>query len=406
LAYASWANLSEADLSEASFKGADLSGANLSRAKAIRANFSQACLSWTNFSDAKLSEADLSGADLNGANLSWAGLSQANLSEADLSWAVLNEADLSEAHLRRADLSDANLSDAHLGGACLIETDLSGANLSGADLRGADLSNANLTGANLGRANLGDAYLIGANLSHATLSRANLSEAYFIGANLSGADLSGVDLFETLFVMTDLHNAKGLQSCIHKGPSTIDHRTLWISGQLPLTFLRGCGLPNGLIDYLPSLLNDSVQCHPCYIIYASKDQEFAERLHVDLQNNGIRCWLVPENMKIGERSRRRIDGLIGVHERLLLILSENSVSKEWVENEVETAFEMEEDERQDVLFPVRLDDAIMQCDTGWAADIRRSRHTSDFSRWRNHGAYKKALERLVRDLRMDGKASA
>ena len=206
--------------------------------------------------------------------------------------------------------------------------------------------------------------------------------------------------------MTDLRNAKGLESCIHKGPSTIDHRTLRISGRLPLTFLRGCGLPDRLIDYLPSLLNDPIQFHPCFISYSSKDQEFLERLHADLQNKGIRCWFAPEDMKIGNRIRRRIDEMIHVRERLLLILSENSVSSEWVEKEVATAFEKEGREKRVVLFPVRLDDAVMQSYTGWAADIRRSRHIGDFSRWKNHNAYQKVLDRLVRDLRADGRASA
>jgi hypothetical protein len=35
----------------------------------------------------------------------------------------------------------------------------------------------------------------------------------------------------------------------------------------------------------------------------------------------------------------------------------------------------------------------------WAADIRRSRHIGDFSRWKEHDAYQRAFERLLRDLR-------
>ena len=45
----------------------------------------------------------------------------------------------------------------------------------------------------------------------------------------------------------------------HEGPSIIDHRTLQRSGRLPLAFLRGCGLPDRLIDYLPSLLEEAIQ---------------------------------------------------------------------------------------------------------------------------------------------------
>src|SRR4051812_7326307 len=77
--------------------------------------------------------------------------------------------------------------------------------------------------------------------------------------DLRGADLSRAMLDETVFGDTNLTRAKGLEICFHTGPSTIDHRTLQRSGPLPLTFLRGIGLPDNLIDYLPSLLNQPIQ---------------------------------------------------------------------------------------------------------------------------------------------------
>ena len=40
----------------------------------------------------------------------------------------------------------------------------------------------------------------------------------------------------------------------------------------------------------------------------------------------------------------------------------------------ETAFERERQLRQPVLFPIRLDDTVLDIAKGWAADIRRSRH--------------------------------
>jgi hypothetical protein len=244
--------------------------------------------------------------------------------------------------------------------------------------------------------------LSGANLTKADLSDTDISEANFTGADLSGAVFNGTHLHDTIFTNVCLRQTSGLDTCNHLGPSAVDHRTFERSGRLPLKFLRGCGLPDKLIDYLPSLLNEPIQFYSCFISYSSKDQEFAESLHADLQNKGIRCWYAPEDMKIGDKIRRRIDEMIHVHERLLLILSENSVSSEWVEKEVETAFEKERRERREVLFPVRLDDAVMESQTGWAADIRRSRHIGDFTRWKDHDAYRKAFDRVVRDLRADG----
>jgi hypothetical protein len=43
----------------------------------------------------------------------------------------------------------------------------------------------------------------------------------------------------------------------------------------------------------------------------------------------------------------------------------------------------------------------MQSAVGWAADIRRMRHIGDFQQWKDHDAYQKALQRLLRDLKAD-----
>jgi uncharacterized protein YjbI with pentapeptide repeats len=104
------------------------------------------------------------------------------------------------------------------------------------------------------------------------------------GANLKRADLSRAILADTMFGNTNLTTAKGLETCFHIGPSIIDHQTLQRSEPLPLTFLRGVGLPDYVIAYLPSRLNQAIQYYSVFISYSSKDQGFAERLHADLQN--------------------------------------------------------------------------------------------------------------------------
>jgi hypothetical protein len=110
-------------------------------------------------------------------------------------------------------------------------------------------------------------------------------------------------------------------------------------------------------------------------------------------------------MRIGDRIRPRIDEAIRVHDKLLLVLSENSMKSAWVEKEVETAFERERKQGASVgasrtmLFPIRLDDAVMEAEEAWTADIRRTRHIGDFRGWKNHDDYKKAFERLMRDLK-------
>jgi hypothetical protein len=57
-----------------------------------------------------------------------------------------------------------------------------------------------------------------------------------------------------------------------------------------------------------------------------------------------------------------------------------------------------------VLFPIRLDNAVMETDEAWAADIRRTRHIGDFSEWKNRDSYQKGFARLLRDLKAEDKA--
>jgi hypothetical protein len=66
--------------------------------------------------------------------------------------------------------------------------------------------------------------------------------------------------------------------------------------------------------------------------------------------------------------------------------------------------EKERQQNRTVLFPIRLDDAIMETHEAWAADIRRTRNVGDFRNWKNHDSYKKTLDHLLRDLQAEGKS--
>jgi hypothetical protein len=165
------------------------------------------------------------------------------------------------------------------------------------------------------------------------------------------------------------------------------------SSSLPLVFLRGIGLPDNL--------DKSIRMYSCFISHSSKDKAFAERLHADLQNKGVRCWFAPHDMPIGAKILDTIDEAIRLRDKVLLVLSETSMTSAWVAKEVHTALAEEEQHGRPVLFPIRVDDAIMDTTEQWAHDIKRTRHIGDFTRWKEHGAYTKALNRLLRDLRVE-----
>jgi hypothetical protein len=294
----------------------------------------------------------------------------------------------------------------------LIEADLSEADLSDANLRGADLNRANLIESNLGEANLSwakliEAQLSGANFRGADLDKVNLSEADLSDANLRGADLSWARIGETIFGNTNLKDAQGLDYCQHIAPSVLDHRTILNSGRLPLPFLQGCGLPDALIEYLSSLLQEAIQFYSCFISYSTKDQEFADKLYADFQNKGVRCWFAPHKIQSRKKIHDQIDEAIRLYDRLLLILSEHSMESEWVKTEIAHARQKEVEQRRQVLFPIGLTPfskirewKCFDADTGKdsAREIREY-YVPDFSNWKDHDSYTSAFRRLLRDLK-------
>jgi hypothetical protein len=303
------------------------------------------------------------------------------------------------ADLKEHDFRKANLANAYFGGAQLSEADLSKADLYQAEFYTADLRNANLAEADLRGAKFHNADLRGANLQGANLYRVD-----FIGTKLDKANFTNASCSATAFSNVDLSDVVGLTEVIHLAPSNIDIFTLIKSGgKIPEPFLIGVGIPNTLIHQLSSVIaaEPAAAFYSCFISYSSRNSNFTEKLYADLRNKGVRCWYAPEEIKIGDKFRQTIDASIKQHDKLLLVLSENSISSSWVEEEVESALERERKEKRLVLFPVRIDDSVMNSEQAWAASLRRMRHIGDFTNWSEHTSYQKALARLLRDLKAE-----
>lgn len=367
-----------------------------------------------------LNGADVRWMDLRGANFQWSQLNQARLDgakldSADFSGADLNKALMNGVHLYNADFSSAHLNEADLSRAELSKVNFFGAGLSRAILRGANLSGAilfstNISEADLVGANLSEAYLMEANLNKANLVESDLRWANLSGVNLNEADVRGAVLDVTLFANVDLSSVKGLDQVFHWGPSTIGIDTLYKSrGKIPEIFLRGAGVPEALIAYLPSLItNKAIQYYSCFISYSSKDEEFARRLHADLRARGVRVWFAPEDIKGGKKLHEQIPEAIRLYDKLLLVLSENSMHSEWVKTEIRHARKTEAKENRRKLFPISLVEyskiqeweAPDDTSKDMAVEVREY-YIPDFSRWKEQDAYQAAFERLMRDLNLE-----
>jgi uncharacterized protein YjbI with pentapeptide repeats len=279
--------------------------------------------------------------------------------------------------------------------------DLSGADLSHLKLHFAQLHAANLEGANCWKAELIGADLQGANLAGASLRKAELQAANLSFSTLTGANMEGAKMATTILGANDLSSVQGLENVRHSALSIVGIETIYRSnGVIPEAFLRGCGVPDHFIIYARSLTTKAIDFYSCFISYSSKDQDFAERLHADLQTKGVRCWFAPHDLPIGARIRPAIDESIRLYDKLLLVLSQNSVSSQWVEQEVETALARERElGGRTILFPIRIDDAVLSSTAGWPALLKNTRNVGDFSCWKEQDFYKRAFERLLKDLK-------
>ena len=317
----------------------------------------------------------------------------------------------------RVDLNWTDLHGANLRGANLSTTDLSGANLIRANLSGVDMSHANLFNAALEEADFSRADLSNANLSRANLRGANLSGADlkwtdFRQANLVGAELSWAKCFLTSFADVDLASARGLNTVQHRGPSTISIDTLVRSkGQIPEVFLRECGVPKYLIENQKALVGsmEPIQFHSCFISYSTKDEEFAKRLHSRMREEGLRVWFAPEDMQRGKKMHEQVDEAIRVFDKLLLVLSPDSINSKWVRDEIRRARKSEILEGRKKLFPVRLMDYedLQQWKSFYAdlaedlAEEIREYFIPDFSKWKDHDSFEAEIAGLLKDLKTE-----
>jgi hypothetical protein len=319
------------------------------------------------------------------------------------------------------DLKNADLRKADLKGANLVRVNMRGANLRGAELMSADLSNSDLRGTSFKEANL-----IWAKLTEANVTNTNFSGAILAGTALdiiapTRSIFSKATVGGTSFRYSDLSETLGLEDVIHIGPSVIWKDTFVSSkGRIPETFLRGCGLNDWEIEFVklynPELTNDeivriqynmydlraskAIQLSPLFISYSQADSEFVDKVESHLNKKGIRFWRDIRDMKAG-RMERQIDIAIRQNPTVLLVLSENSLSSDWVEHEVRTSRDLEKEMDRDVLCPVALDDSWKS--SRWPKRIMEQiieYNILDFSAWKDDSKFESMFSKLIDGLEL------
>lgn len=309
--------------------------------------------------------------------------------------------ELAGADLSGLDLIGADLRLANLRNANIVNSDLTVANLTAADLRRADFSGSDLVGADFTMAGLS-----GASFRKATLTRATFHESTFAGTDLTEATIGS-----TTFAEVDLRDALGLETIRHTGPSTIGVDTLLlVGGHGQDDFLRKAGVPQVMIEYLPSLTSSAIEFYSCFISYSQRDKHFADRLYDALQGYGVRCWLDSHQLRPGDNIYDSVDQGIKAWDKVLLCCSEHSLSSWWVDNEISLALSKERQllnersQRVSILIPLNLDNYLFSPE--WSSGKRQQvldRLAADFTDWENdHKKFKRAFENLIKALHVGG----
>lgn len=133
-------------------------------------------------------------------------------------------------------------------------TEWGAVDLRGVDLRNADLSEANLTCVDFTDADLSFANLLNTDLRGAIFDGAVMDQTGFVGAVMDSTELNGTRFYGatmgcTILGNLDLSSCFGLDRICHAMPSTVGIDTIVRSkGKIPEEFLRGCEVPETIID--------------------------------------------------------------------------------------------------------------------------------------------------------------
>lgn len=103
-----------------------------------------------------------------------------------------------------------------------------------------------------------------------------------------------------------------------------------------------------------------------FISYGGPDEEIVSLINKKIKNKGVKTWFFPDDALPGEKLHRVMHEGVNNHDRVLLVCSKDSLSRNGVLNEIERALEREAREGgSEILIPITLDEFVY---SNWARE--------------------------------------
>ena len=370
----------------------------------------------------RLERANLSNLDLSGVDLSNAILRYANLEGCILRDAKLDGSILFQSNMRYAKLENASFS-GDLTGADLSYSNLSGAKFKGSEMWQANLSYSNLTDTDFARVNLIDTSFRGAKLVN-TILPDEIWQIDFTDAKFEGIDFSNSTMGRNSWFGVDLNSLVGVGSAKHTGPSRVDFGTVHaLQGNISVeleAFLRGCGLEAWEIEaarlhdaaLTPEEVSERLTTRVfakrtpgafylggVFLSYSHSDSKFVDKLYNALKGEDVTVYIDRHDFTSGSLEKN-ISRAIRINDQVVVVLSKDSLSSDWVWDEIATALEKEKKIGKAVLFPIALDESCFKDPPDKKRLMRklRERLILDFS---NNRTFKTNLDKLIRGMKVN-----
>jgi uncharacterized protein YjbI with pentapeptide repeats len=357
--------------------GEDLSNLSFTNQKLGQSKINECNLQNTNFTKSTLVCVDFSHSDFNGATFYDVVIENSNFANGKLTNLKLIRSTIYFSQFQNCDFSNNYILQPIINSS--------------------DFNNSNFNNSKILGANFFSCHFVLTKFCNSAIQGINFHKCIF-----DSSDFDNSDLMRLIFNGCVIKNVKGIDSIKIYGENFIDIDTIINSYNFNnFHFFEQMGVQKEVIRLLSGLPQFGSSYYSCFISYCNQDKKFVKKLRDDLFNNGVKVWYMAEDIKIGDKIRDKIYSEISNHDKLLVVLSNNSIGSSWVEEEVYKALSEEDVKNNIILFPIMLDD-ILSLSKPWIEKIKNSRYIANFVEWdKEPEKYISSLKKLLQDLKKE-----